>query len=92
MTVGISGQLIGHVRKILDESLIDSLSGKAARHGTNAATLHGLSTYILAAASIEDSVGVAAVHPSSREAASDPRKAGAGMMGSCHGRLLLRII
>lgn len=53
MTVSISGNLIGHVRKILDESLIDSLSGKAARHGTNAATLHGLSAYILAAASIE---------------------------------------
>lgn len=71
MSVSISGEFIDHVRKLLSDSLGDSLTGKFARHGTNAATRHGLSAYILAAASIEAAINESLLGPMTKKLYQD---------------------
>src|SRR5262245_45998746 len=51
--VTISGQLIGHVRLVLDWSPRSALPGQGVRHGDNAYTPHALPAYIASVAAVE---------------------------------------
>jgi hypothetical protein len=53
MAQSISGELIAHVRLILELSLQYVLTGKGVRHGNNGYTPHALPAYVLAVAAIE---------------------------------------
>lgn len=51
--VTVSGDLIGHVRKICEMALQDILSGKVVRHGINGYSHHALPAYIVTVAAVE---------------------------------------
>ncbi len=53
MTMSISGDMIRHVRSILDMSLDYALTGRGARHGYNAYSPHALPAYIIAYSAVE---------------------------------------